>query len=87
MLASDSRILGYLEGERVRGLMEAGGHVGTAVGRARAFAEVVRIAFDPDKGLELRSEVQERLLQQQVAVAGGERGQAVDDVVHQLGLN
>jgi hypothetical protein len=49
--------------------------------------KLTELLFDLDKGLELRSEVQERLLQQEVAVAGGERGQSLDDVIQKLGLN
>jgi adenylosuccinate lyase len=42
ILAGDSRILGYLGAEDVRGLMWAEGHVGTAVARARAFAQMIQ---------------------------------------------
>lgn len=41
ILISDMRILGYLGAEEVRGLMAAEGHVGTAVTRARAFAQTI----------------------------------------------
>ncbi len=41
---------------------------------------------DPDEELELRDTVRKRLLRQQRAVAEGERGQAFEDVVQQIGL-
>lgn len=41
ILISDMRILGYLGAEDVRELMRAEGHVGTAVTRARAFAQTI----------------------------------------------
>jgi adenylosuccinate lyase len=43
LLAADERIGQYLEPDRVRQLMEARGHTGTAVSRARAMAQTVRI--------------------------------------------
>jgi len=42
---------------------------------------------DPDDGLELRAEVQDRLLQQQASVARGERGEDLNDVAKRLGLS
>lgn len=42
ILTHDTRIVAYLAVEDVRGLMQAEGHVGTAVARARAFAQTVR---------------------------------------------
>jgi adenylosuccinate lyase len=41
ILVEDSRILGYLGAKEIRPLLEAGGHVGTAVTRARAFAQTI----------------------------------------------
>jgi DNA primase large subunit len=41
---------------------------------------------DPDEELELRDTVRKRLLRQQRAVAEGERGQAFENVVQQIGL-
>lgn len=41
-LTQDIQILGYLSAEQVRELMAAEGHVGTAVARARAFAQTIR---------------------------------------------
>jgi adenylosuccinate lyase len=43
LLAADERIRRFLEPDRVRELMEARGHTGTAVSRARAMAQTVRI--------------------------------------------
>jgi len=45
------------------------------------------ILGDPDDGLELRPEVRDRLLQQQAAVADGERGEDLNDVAARLGLS
>ncbi|HUM70738.1 MAG TPA: lyase family protein, partial [Chloroflexota bacterium] len=45
ILISDMRILGYLGAEDVRELMRAEGHVGTAVARARAFAQTLHDAI------------------------------------------
>lgn len=42
ILVSDTRIREYLSADRVRELMQAEEHVGTAVARARAFAEVIK---------------------------------------------
>jgi vacuolar-type H+-ATPase subunit E/Vma4 len=44
------------------------------------------ILGDPDADLEIRKTLQKRLLRQQRAVAAGERGQTLEDVVRQLGL-
>ncbi len=41
---------------------------------------------DPDEGLELQEGVRERLVEQKRAVASGERGIALEDVVRDLGL-
>jgi hypothetical protein len=42
---------------------------------------------DPDADLDLRPEVRTRLIRQKQAVAEGERGEALDDVVRRLGLD
>jgi hypothetical protein len=42
---------------------------------------------DPDEGLELRADVRDRLLRQKKAVAKGERGEALDEVVKRLGIS
>lgn len=41
---------------------------------------------DPDQGLEVRKAVRDRLLRQQKAVADGERGIPLEEVVRSLGL-
>jgi hypothetical protein len=41
---------------------------------------------DPDEGLELRSDVRDRLLRQRQAVVSGQHGQPFDDVLRQMGL-
>jgi hypothetical protein len=41
---------------------------------------------DPDEGLQLREEVAARLQKQRAAVAAGDRGTSLDEVIGQLGL-
>ena len=48
--------------------------------------KLLEILGDPDEGLEIRERVRDRLLRQKEAVAAGERGQPLEDVVQQLGL-
>lgn len=48
--------------------------------------KLLEILGDPDKGLELRESIRERLLRQRRAVAEGDRGQSFEDVVQQLEL-
>ena len=48
--------------------------------------KLIEILGDPDEGLEIRSEVRERLLRQRQGVAGGERGRPLEDIVRELGL-
>jgi len=48
--------------------------------------KLLEILGDPDEGLELRSEVRERLLRQRQEVVGGERGRPLEDIVRELGL-
>ena len=45
------------------------------------------ILGDPDEGLEIRAEVQNRLLRQKKAVANGERGEELEDVAKRLGIS
>jgi hypothetical protein len=47
--------------------------------------KLIEILGDPDEGLEIRASVRDRLLRQQQAVAAGERGQLLADVLEQLG--
>jgi len=42
------------------------------------------ILGDPDEGLEMRADVQNRLLRQKKAVANGERGEELEDVAKRL---
>ena len=49
--------------------------------------KLVEILGDPDEHSTLRDEVRDRLVQQQQAVANGERGRSCDEVVSNLGLN
>ncbi len=44
------------------------------------------ILGDPDDGLDIRADVRNRLLQQQKAVANGERGEDLDEVANRLGI-
>jgi hypothetical protein len=48
--------------------------------------KLVELFGDPDQGLDLRDSMRERLLRQKSEVAAGERGEALDDVAHRLGL-
>ena len=41
---------------------------------------------DPDEGLEIRESVRDRLLRQKKAVATGEHGESLEDVVRRLGV-
>jgi hypothetical protein len=45
------------------------------------------ILGDPDEGLELRADVRDRLLRQKKAVAKGDRGKSLDQVVKRLGIS
>ena len=44
------------------------------------------ILGDPDEGLEMRADVQNRLLRQKKAVAHGERGEELEEVAKRLGI-
>jgi len=48
--------------------------------------KLLEILGDPDKGLEIREAVRDRLLRQKEAGTAGQRGLPFDDVVQQLGL-
>jgi hypothetical protein len=48
--------------------------------------KLLEILGDPDEGLEIRSEVQDRLLRQRQEVASGQQGRLFQDVVQELGL-
>jgi hypothetical protein len=44
------------------------------------------ILGDPDEEFEIRADVRDRLLRQKKAVANGERGEALEEVVKRLGI-
>lgn len=48
--------------------------------------KLIELLGDPDEGLPLRKSVRERLLRQKRAVAKGERGEPLEDVVQRMGL-
>jgi hypothetical protein len=48
--------------------------------------KLLEMLGDPDEGLPIRKSVRERLLRQKQAVAAGERGELLDEVVRKLGL-
>ena len=48
--------------------------------------KLLEMLGDPDEGLPIRKSVRERLLRQKQAVAAGERGEPLDEVVRKLGL-
>ncbi len=49
--------------------------------------KLVELLGDPDEGLELRESVRQRLLRQKRAVANGERGEPLKEVLKKLGLD
>ena len=57
-----------------------------AVVEATVEQKLIEILGDPDEGLEIRDAVRDRLLRQRQAVAAGEQGLPIEDVVQQLGL-
>ncbi len=48
--------------------------------------KLLEILGDPDDGLELREAVRDRLIRQRKAVAKGQYGQPLEDLVSELGL-
>ena len=48
--------------------------------------KLLELLGDPDEDLPLRKEIRERLLRQKKAVAEGERGELLENVVRRLGL-
>ena len=57
-----------------------------AVIEATVEQKLIEILGDPDEELEIREAVRDRLLRQRQAVAAGEQGLPLEDVVRQLGL-
>lgn len=49
--------------------------------------KLLQLLGDPDQGLVLKKAVKDRLLRQRKAVAGGERGESLTEIVKRLGLN
>ena len=49
--------------------------------------KLVELLGDPDEGLPLKKALQDRLVRQMAAVAGGERGERLEDVARNLGLD
>ena len=49
--------------------------------------KLVELFGDPDDGLEINDSLRRRLIRQKKAVARGERGEALEDVVKRLGLS
>jgi hypothetical protein len=47
--------------------------------------KLLELLGDPDEGLQFRKSVRERLLRQRKAVAAGERGELLEEVVARLG--
>ena len=48
--------------------------------------KLLELLGDPDEGWVLREEVRKRLLRQKRAVAEGERGESLEDVLEHLGI-
>ncbi len=48
--------------------------------------KLIELLGDPDEGLPIREAVRRRLVRQKRAVAAGERGEALEDVVRRLDL-
>jgi hypothetical protein len=49
--------------------------------------KLIELFGDPDEGLELRDEIRESLIRQREAVARGELGRPLEDVVKELGID
>jgi hypothetical protein len=49
--------------------------------------KLVELLGDPDEGLPLKKTLHDRLVRQMAAVAGGDRGQSLDDTTSELGLD
>jgi len=74
-----ARTVAQLSKEELREMIE------TAVETALEH-KLLEILGDPDAGLQIRKTLRDRLLRQQESVAAGERGQPLEAVVEQLGL-
>lgn len=49
--------------------------------------KLLQLFADPDEGLEVQDDLRDRLRQQLRAVAAGARGESLDDLLAQLGLD
>lgn len=49
--------------------------------------KLTELLVDPDEGLVLRDEIRESLIRQREAIASGELGKPIEDVVKELGLD
>jgi len=49
--------------------------------------KLVELLGDPDDGLQLRKQIKDRLLRQRRTVAAGQRGQGLDEITQELGIN
>lgn len=49
--------------------------------------KLLQLFADPDEGMQVQDELRDRLLRQQRSVAAGERGESLDDILAQLGLD
>ena len=49
--------------------------------------KLVELLGDPDEGLPLKKTLQDRLVRQMAAVARGDRGERLEDVTRELGLD
>lgn len=49
--------------------------------------KLTELLVDPDEGLVLRDEIRESLIRQREAIARGELGKPIEDVVKELGLD
>jgi hypothetical protein len=48
--------------------------------------KLLELLGDPDKGLEIKKSLRNRLLRQKKQVARGERGEKLEDVVKRMGM-
>ena len=49
--------------------------------------KLLQLIADPDEGMQVQDNLRDRLLRQQRLVASGARGESLDDVLAQLGLD
>ena len=49
--------------------------------------KLLQLFADPDEGMAVQDDLRDRLLRQQHVIASGARGESLDDVLAQLGLD